>query len=76
MSGPAVSQLLAEVFDRLDYWDDGFVDGLVALQLHVDVISTSITIRIRTHIFKTGIYVGGLGMGNKSYEGGVGWFWQ
>ena len=76
MSGPAISQLLAEVFERLDYWDDGFVDGLVALQLHVDVISTSITIRIRTHIFKTGIYVGRLGMGNKSYEGGVGWFWQ
>ena len=39
MSGPAVSQLLAEVFDRLDYWDDGFVDGLVAFQLHVDVMS-------------------------------------
>ena len=64
MSGPAISQLLAEVFERLDYWDDGFVDGLVALQHHVDVMSTSIKIRIRTQILKTGIYVGRLGIGN------------
>lgn len=26
----ALSQLLAEVFERLDYWDDGFVDGYVS----------------------------------------------
>ena len=63
MSGPAISQLLAEVFERLDYWDDGFVDGLVAL--HVDGMSTSIKIRIRTQILKTGTYVGRLGKGKQ-----------
>jgi len=30
MSTPAISQLLVEVFERLDYWDDGFVDGYVS----------------------------------------------
>jgi rhomboid-related protein 1/2/3 len=30
MSTPGISQLLLEVFERLDYWDDGFVDGYVS----------------------------------------------
>ena len=35
MSTPAISQLLVEVFERLDYWDDGFVDGSV--NIHVNI---------------------------------------
>ena len=75
MSGPAISQLLAEVFERLDYWDDGFVDGLVTPQLHVDVLS--IEIRIEPLIQNTHVWVlKGWETKRKSYERGIGWFWQ
>ena len=35
MSTPAISQLLVEVFERLDYWDDGFVDGSVNIHMNI-----------------------------------------